>query len=239
MNHDIVYGYVRRVSLKLMIAMAIILAILIYIGLTTTTKLGNTDSEVTNVLLAYYGALAVFGLFFLFGLVMYLAPNLHPVFRRVSSYGSPEEIAALIDKDAQDFCENVKLSKAGYYATFTPNWIVWSRGILGVQLRIVNLSDVAWVYPHTLVVNGQPQHSLKVHDITGKKTDIYLYRNQQMTGKVLDLIMRHAPWVITGYSAEKEAAWKRDRQSIIDAVSTRRQQVQAAKAQPAQAARVR
>lgn len=234
MTQDIVYSYVRRATVKIMIASGIALAIMGYIGIQIMNEPARpSSSSDSNGMLIFVGLLIVVGLLFLAGLVMFFVPTLHPAFWRVNRYGSAEEVAAKIDKDAQDYSETLKLSKAGYYATFTPNWIVWSRGFIGTQIRILNLADIAWVYPHTLITNGVAQYSLKVFDRNGKKTDIHLYRNQAMGEQIFRRLEQYAPWIMTGYSADKEAAWERNRQMVLDALDDKLSQHQKSKAQPA------
>ncbi len=199
MTHDIAYGYIRRASRKLLIVLAILLAIAILIGLTTTTKLGNTESEITNVLLFYYGFLGLLSLGILYAIVMLVKPDLHPLFRRLSGYGSPAEIAEQIDQEAKNYVETIKLSRAGYSATFTQNWIIWSRGVLACQLRAVNVADLEWVYPHTVVTNGVADYRLAIHTNDGKKTNMNFYRNGQKVHEIIARIKHHAPEVRTGY----------------------------------------
>jgi hypothetical protein len=199
MTQDIVYGYVRRASRKLLIVLGILLAIAIFIGVTNTTPLGRTPTEISNMLLIYYGVLALLSLGMLYAVVMLVKPDLHPLFRRLSGYGSPAEIVRRIDEEAKQYVETIKLSRAGYHATFTQNWIIWSRGVLACQLRAVNVADLSWVYPHTVVTNGVADYRLAIHTNDGKKTNMNFYRNGQKVHEIIARIKHHAPEVRTGY----------------------------------------
>ena len=199
MTQDIVYGYVRRASRKLLIVLGILLAIAIFIGVTNTTPLGRTQTEISNMLLIYYGVLALLSLGMLYAVMMLVKPDLHPLFRRLSGYGSPAEIVRQIDEEAKQYVETIKLSRAGYYATFTQNWIIWSRGVLACQLRAVNVADLSWVYPHTVVTNGVADYRLAIHTNDGKKTNMNFYRNGQKVHEIIARIKHHAPEVRTGY----------------------------------------
>ena len=95
MTQDIVYGYVRRASKKLLIVLGILFAIAIFIGVTNTMPLGRTETEISNMLLIYYGILTLLSLGMLYAIVMLVKPELHPLFRRLGGYGSPAQISLL------------------------------------------------------------------------------------------------------------------------------------------------
>ena len=199
MTQDIVYGYVRRASKKLLIVFGILFAIAIFIGASNTMPLGRTETEISNMLLIYYGILTLLSLGMLYAIVMLVKPELHPLFRRLGGYGSPAQIAEQVDEEAKQYVETIKLSRAGYYATFTQHWIIWSRGVLACQLRAVNVADLEWVYPHTVVTNGVADYRLAIHTNDGKKTNMNFYRNGQKVHEIIARIKHHAPEVRTGY----------------------------------------
>jgi hypothetical protein len=166
---------------------------------TNDKPLGSTESESNNVLLFYYGVLAVLSLGLLYAITMLVKPELHPLFRRLSGYGSPQEVAAQIDEDAKQYVESFKLSRVGYSATFTPSWIVWSRGAIALQLKAVNVGDLSWIYAHTVITNGVAAYSLAIHTSDGKKSFMDFGRNQDKVYEMIARIKQQAPSVRTGY----------------------------------------
>jgi len=142
-------------------------------------------------------AVPLLGIFYC--ILMLVKPELHQVFWRLKKYGSAQSIAEQIDADAEKYSESVNLSKAGYTATFTPSWIVWSRGVLAMQVRIINFADIEQIYQHTVSVNGFEQYNLAIRTNNGKKTNMNFYRNEALIGAIMNRIQQTTPSVKIGY----------------------------------------
>jgi hypothetical protein len=107
-------------------------------------------------------------------------------------------------------------------ATLTANWVVVPY-FFGTHLA--RLEDTAWVYKKVT------KHSVNFIP-TGKTYEAVLWgRNGVMTSvsgkepqveKLLQTIATRAPWVVGGFSAELDNAWKKDRAGFVAAVDQRR-----------------
>jgi len=107
-------------------------------------------------------------------------------------------------------------------ATLTANWVVVPF-FFGAHLA--RLDDLAWVYKKVT------KHSVNFVP-TGKTYEAVLWSRAgvmtSVTGKeaqvdkLLATIANRTPWVVGGFSAELDAAWKKDRAGFVAAVDQRR-----------------
>src|SRR5262245_27388986 len=107
-------------------------------------------------------------------------------------------------------------------AKLTPHWIAVSQPF---GTRMTRLDNLAWTYKKVT------SHSVTFIP-TGKTYELILWPSKgsmyQASGKeeqvdqLLVAIAERAPWVIAGFSAELEHAWKKDRKGFLAAVEERR-----------------
>ena len=193
MINKIAYRYIRNSCQKiLMLFVALLLILLIFPFLTSSSWTWLLEPANLATL-----AVPLLGIFYC--VLMIVRPDLHQVFWRLKKYGSAQSIAAQIDQDAKSYSEAVNLSKAGYTATFTPSWIVWSRGVFATQVRIVNFADIVQIYQHTVSVNGFEQYNLAIRTKDGKKTNMNFYRNEELITVIMNRIQQTTPSVKIGY----------------------------------------
>jgi hypothetical protein len=107
-------------------------------------------------------------------------------------------------------------------ATLTPSFLVVPRGFM---TNITRLEDAAWVYKKIT------RHSVNFIP-TGKSYEAVIWtRTGAMIGvagkepqieQLLGTVATRAPWVVGGFSAELDNAWKKDRAGFVAAVDQRR-----------------
>lgn len=144
----------------------------------------------------------------------------HPIMKALKRFGEPETVVREIEGEmamsSQPVTKHVKVTR---------HWLMYHQG--GI-LRIVKLDDLVWMYQKVTQrrVNGVPAgktYEAILYDKHGKLTTVQ--GKQQDIEATLSAVYQRAPWVITGYSAELDKAWRKDRASMISAVDARRTQV--------------
>lgn len=192
MTNKIAYRHIRTASQKLLIVFAALLLILLILPfIMGSWTMLLEPSTLATLVVPLLGVV--------YSISMIAKPEWHQVFWRLKKYGSAQTIAEQIDADAAQYSETVNLSKAGYTATFTPSWIVWTRGVLGMQVRIVNFADIEQIYRHTVSVNGFEQYNLAIRTNDGKKTNMNFYRNEALIEAIMNRIQQTTPTVKVGY----------------------------------------
>lgn len=151
-------------------------------------------------------------------------PLQHPMFMRLAAYGQPQAIAGDIEHEL--LAPQATLDKV----TVTDNWLVSRKG----GFDAARLQDIVWIYRHVTktkyygVVTVNTTHAVHLWDRFGQKIEVQLKAKQ--VDELLDLVARHAPWALAGYSDELNRAWSKQRPDIIAAVDQRRQQTLAGSA---------
>lgn len=145
--------------------------------------------------------------------------NRHPIMQALKRFGEPETVVREIESEmamsAQPVTKHVKVTK---------HWLMYHQ--VGI-MRIVKLDDLVWMYQKVTQrrVNGVPAgktYEVILYDRHGKLTTIQGKENDMLT--VLNAVLQRVPWTITGYSAELDKAWRKDRALMISAVDVRRAQ---------------
>lgn len=175
-----------------------------------------------------YVALAIgiplFGLC-VFGIIRALRrssdPLTHPIMRALSRFGLPAEVAGQIDAELQ--AEHIKVDRLH----LTPNWLVQA---LPSSLAATRIDDIVWAYKQVTQrrVNGVPAgktYTAQIWDRHG--VCITVASSEAFVNQAIEAAARRAPWMLAGYDAELEKAWKSNRAAVLATVDQRRRQVAA------------
>lgn len=137
----------------------------------------------------------------------------HSIWRGLQRFGEPSSVADQIETELGSSGEKVG------NVQITRNWLVANKAS---TLDVTQLKDVMWIYKKIVSGRGGKQISALVYDrnghlmtITGKEAQI----DDTLRG-----LAQRMPWIMVGYSKEIEAAWKKDRAEVVNAVDQRRKQ---------------
>lgn len=149
-------------------------------------------------------------------------PSKHPFVSRLKRFGDPSVVSSEIESEMQ--AAHPQLGDVHV----TRSWMVLAGKS---QFQAMRLSDMVWMYKQVTQrrVNGIPAgKTYAVHLFDSHGTKIEIPGKEEAVDQVIRQVFAVAPWVLTGYNAEIEKAWNKDRASLIAAVAQRRQQVAAA-----------
>lgn len=137
-----------------------------------------------------------------------ITPEFHPVAKRLMD--SPSDMTgsrAIDDEMAGE--DTIPIGKA----TLTPSWFV--RPTL-FGMKAVRLDEVVWIYQ----VRQQSESFLVFAFRSGRKLAVSL--RDSVIPDAIRFIHRRRPWILVGYEADRDAAWRRDSRPIIAEVEARR-----------------
>jgi hypothetical protein len=149
-------------------------------------------------------------------------PTTHPIMRALKRFGPPDYVAGQIE--AELMADHTKFGALH----LTPNWLVQTTPS---ALNAMLIQDIMWAYKQVT------QH--RVNGIRAGKTYVALIWDRHgvcitVPGKeaavnqVLEATAARAPWMLAGYSADLEKAWKTNRATVIETVDQRRKQTMGA-----------
>jgi hypothetical protein len=137
----------------------------------------------------------------------------------LSNYGSPKEVAAMIDSEITGNHEKV----GSIY--ILPTWIIRKR-IFTIDIQ--HIEEIVWVYRKTtkhsvnLIPTGKT-HEVVLHDTQGKQTTLNgSFLNEKKTNNLIESIYKRIPWVVAGYDDDLLKTWNSDTNGFIKAVAERR-----------------
>jgi hypothetical protein len=135
------------------------------------------------------------------------------------NYGSPKEVAAMIDAEITGNHEKV----GSIY--ILPTWII-KKGIFTIDIQ--HIEDIVWVYRKTtkhsvnLIPTGKT-HEVVLHNTQGKQTTLNgSFLNEKKTNNLIESIYKRIPWVVAGYDDDLLKTWNSDTNGFIKAVAERR-----------------
>ena len=143
-------------------------------------------------------------------------PEAQPIYKALSAYGPAQGIVGAIDAEvAGPGCARVGK------AVITPHWVLHAKPF---GLDVVRLDDLVWMY--------QKVTEQRVNFIKTGETYAALFWNKQgksieIAGKqpevtsMLVKVAHHAPWVMTGYTKDRDKAWRTNRQLVIQTAMER------------------
>jgi hypothetical protein len=140
-------------------------------------------------------------------------PQTQSIYKTLGDYGPVQAIVGAIDAEvAGPGC--VKIGKA----TVTPHWLIQTKPF---RLDVVRLDDVVWMYQK---VTEQRTYFIK----TGETYTALFWTKQgksiEVSGKQADVtsmlvqVAHHAPWVMRGFTKDRDKAWRTNRQQVIQMV---------------------
>ena len=138
----------------------------------------------------------------------------HPIWRELERFGEPAGVADQIGAE-------IGTAEMVGKAQITRNWIIASQP---AAFGVTRLKDVMWIYKK--VDNGRygKYFSALIYDRYGKM--LTLGAKEAKVDETLRGIAQRMPWIIVGYSANRQAAWTKDRANFIAAVDQRKKQAQ-------------
>jgi hypothetical protein len=182
----------------------------------------NTDSFRTPGYIGLVLGIPLFGLC-IWGLARAIRRSndaaAHPIMRALGRFGPPDYVAGQID--AEMSAENPKVGNVH----LTPNWLVQASS---ASLSATRIEDIVWAYKQVTQhrTNGIPTgktYAATIWDRHG--VCITVTGKEPVVNQVLEMISRRTPWILAGYSADLEKAWKQNRAAMLDAVDQRRRQM--------------
>jgi hypothetical protein len=146
-------------------------------------------------------------------------PLKHPIMRALSRFGSPSDIAGQID--AELLADHPKMD--GLH--LTRNWLVQAASS---SLAATRIDDIAWAYKQVIQrrVNGVPAgktYTAQIWDRHG--VCITIAGSETFVNQTIEAAARRAPWMLAGYNADLEKAWKSNRAAVLATIDQRRAQV--------------
>jgi hypothetical protein len=154
------------------------------------------------------------------GLARRVRPTTHPIWARLARLGDARSLALEIDEETR---ASDALALSGG-VTLTGSWLL-RRTVF--DLTVLRVERLVWFHKK---VTTQRQAFITVgkffeavlHDRDG--ATVSLRAKEADVDRLLGELAVRAPWVIVGWSADLEKAWRKRRREMIAAVDARRQQ---------------
>jgi hypothetical protein len=215
MWNNIVGAYARRGARNGVIA-GLILAALAVLNLRAyfAGDQGNTEAIVGA--LFGIGALSIF---YRFGPRL-VNVEASPDILALSRYGVPITIAGIIDIEVNANSRTITLNHFGRII-ISDDWIVRPR-FFGVAIRA--MSDVSWVYERVTRHYNWFIPIGRTNEIVtcGPHPESPFSCTAQQAAQVLEEIRVRAPYLVIGWTQDREDSWNRDSQGFVSRVSAQR-----------------
>ncbi len=155
-------------------------------------------------------------------LVRWGDPEQHPSAWALVRYGVPAEVAEAIDAEVADAGGCVVAGRT----TVTRSWLLVPTTF---GLTAYHLGEAVWAYKCTTqhLANGIPtgrSYAAVCHFRDGRVAKLAV-KSETLAERLVAALVRRAPWLLAGYSAELEAAWKKDRGQVLALVDGRRHEL--------------
>lgn len=150
-------------------------------------------------------------------------PIKHPLAQDISRFGDWQQSAQQIDSQMAEPHET-----HGRFFHLTRDWLVYQNKN---SFYAIPYSDLVWQYMFQVtyrsfgIVTGK-QYSLMVCDCHGKTKPLPYGKDGEAVLDLTKKLQVHAPWAYTGYSAEMETSWNREREQMIATVEARKQAIE-------------
>lgn len=147
-------------------------------------------------------------------------PEGHPIWKRLAQLGEARSLASQLDQETRG--GDPKTFKGG--ATVTSSWLIHRRAY---GLGLVPLDRLAWIHKkvtkhkNTGITVGKSYEAI-VLDRDGAQLTVRA--KEQQVDELLGELARRVPWVLAGWDAKLEEAWKKRRAEVLAAVDARREQ---------------
>lgn len=159
------------------------------------------------------------------GLYRNAKPEEHPARKALARYGDPTGTAMQIESEFRNEGNGEKFG--GLH--LTTNWVVWASSF---DVKLTQMKDLVWAYQkvikhyHTFIPVGKT-YSVILLDRAGQKFEVQAKKSSAPAA--LAALQRRVPWIIFGYSADLEKAWRKQRADLIAVVDKRRAEMSGAK----------
>ena len=169
------------------------------------------------------------GVFFLgSGLYRTAKPEEHPARKALARYGDPTGTAMQIESEMRNEGNGEKFG--GLHVT--TNWVIWASAF---DVKLTQMKDLVWAYQkivkhyHTFIPVGR-SFSVILCDRAGQRFEAQAKASSAPAA--LAAIQRRVPWIIFGFSADLDQAWRKHRADLIAAVDKRRAEMANPKSAP-------
>ena len=144
-------------------------------------------------------------------------PDVHPLARRIATWGNPLAVAAESEREFQH-----PHLRAGAWR-LGDKYLVRSS-FFGFD--VVRLRDVLWAYKKITKhsVNFIPTGKSYEAMVNCYGTNAVMGAKEKQVDQVLEFLRAKAPWAVHGFSDELMALWTKKQQEFIGAVEQRRQE---------------
>jgi hypothetical protein len=148
-------------------------------------------------------------------------PLKHPIMRALGRFGPPAEVANQLEAELQ--MDHPQVDRLH----LTPNWLVQASSS---SLAATRIDDIVWAYKQVTQrrVNGVPAgktYAAQIWDRHG--VCIGIAGSEEFVNQAIEAAARRAPWMLAGYNADLEKAWKSNRAVVLATVDQRRAQIMA------------
>jgi Putative transmembrane protein precursor len=147
--------------------------------------------------------------------------TLHPLIKKLSTYGQAELVAQSIDRDLSTG-NSIVFQKT----KVTDTWLLQQGRYV---LELAKLADLVWIHlqvtSHRLngVIPICKSYAAICYDRDGTKIEMP-GKKAQVT-KLLEQLELRVPWAIVGHSDEIKLAWEKERNDFIAVVDEQRQKI--------------
>jgi hypothetical protein len=174
--------------------------------------------------------LAVFAVIvagFVVGVIRAVDRTKHPLWKALSRYGNPSEIASQIDSE---FAQpgTFKLGKVH----LSRSWLLYQG--FGFS-SLFSLAHVVWVYKATrrgslvstsllysIIRQLFPRYYLRIAGTSSQRLGQYQVPGSSAADQLIEQIKARAPWAIIGFTNEHQQAWTRDYKLVVQRVMENR-----------------
>jgi len=140
-------------------------------------------------------------------------PKRHPIYKRLSRYGDPGQLAAQLN---QEFAT----ADTAQPTHFGENWLAQADTY---GLSLVPWSEIAWLHIYTKTQGGvRTSAYVRVWSRSGEQFVAPAGVRPGEAEELFEQLCTRAPWAEAGYSAELDHQWKKQRADFLARVEARR-----------------
>lgn len=211
-EENMVIKAIRKNALTWIIGGAVFFLLIVGFLALTLISDGSFAQLGTFVTILMVGAAIASAVVAIIGLVRFITPQSHKIYKSLLRYGDPNQLIYSIENEMR--APHKVVFK---YLHFLKDWLVYAPGS---DFRFVKYDDLVWVYQHvqTNRMYGVPVsrlRSLMLYDAKSEVTKMQMGRKEEAVFEAMDEIFMRAPWIFRGYSDAWLKGWNKDRQNFI------------------------
>jgi len=145
-------------------------------------------------------------------------PSRHPITITLTRFGTAQQIARVIN-------EEVKASDLFIKPIIITNSWLFKPSFFGVDINL--LGELAWVHKkvtqhYTYFIQTNKSFEVIIFKRDGKS--INMSCSESDSDRLMEAVMKSAPWVVGGYSDEIQKLWDTDRAGFIAYIDQRKRE---------------